>query len=124
MKKNTVLLSVERYNALRDFKKNIEEGKKYVISYSLGKFGRSDISYHTDSEIVDAFNDKNKALDDELNESISQLEIKALDNEFNELTSQLKIKALDNDLNELIFQLKKMGWIEFRKFKRGLYFNS
>lgn len=38
MEKNTVLLSVEIYNELRDFKKKIEAGESYYV-YTSGYVG-------------------------------------------------------------------------------------
>lgn len=115
MEKDTVLLSVEKYNELRDFKKETEEaraeGKSYVISESWGGYlmnsGYSK-TYFTDSEIVEDFDKRNKALEDEINELKSQLEKK---------DEECKKKHEPKEIT--IEDVRNMSWREFRNWKRG-----
>jgi len=110
MEKDTVLLSVEKYNELRDFKKETEEaraeGKSYVISETLGGYiGNYEYSkkYFTDSEIVEDFDKRNK----ELEAKIKELEAKI---------EKAKIKEhVEISINDL----KKMSYWEFRKWRKS-----
>lgn len=90
MQQNTVILSLETYNDLRDFKKEIEDG--YICRIS-GPYGIS----HTYLGLTDAM--------DELAE-----EIKILEKENCDLTKQLDDKS----------NLKGISWLEFIKIKLGI----
>jgi|GEM_PF-3057827 len=115
MEKDTVLLSVEKYNELRDFKKETEEarteGKSYVITESWGGWisgsGYSK-KYFTDNEIVEDFDKRNKALADEIKELKSQLEKK---------DEECKKKHEPKEMT--LEDVKNMSWREFKKWKRG-----
>ena len=65
MEKDTVLLAVENYNELRDFKKKIEEGYTLTITSSIFYYDRRFIT--TDKavkELVDANKELQKQIED------------------------------------------------------------
>ena len=64
MEKNVVVLSVEEYNELRDFKKNITEGKNLVIrnEFSLRGGISTETSFFTSEESMAAMASENKEL--------------------------------------------------------------
>jgi len=102
MEKDTVLLSVKKYNELRDFEKKIKEGKVCVISDSWGGFvfsGGYINKYYTNDEVVVDFEKRNSALVNEVEELKSQLDKK--------------------DKETTIEDVKRMNWNQFRKWKRG-----
>jgi len=91
MEKDTVLLDVEKYNELRDFKQKIEEGKTLVI-ISGWNFYRKD------------FITTEKALEEIAAEN------KLLQKENEELRKSKEIKLND---------IKKMSYWEFRKWRKS-----
>ena len=100
MDKDTVILSVEDYNRLRDFRKKIEEGYTYRVTYPYSY----DDTYISTEDAVKEIHDeylgqykRNK----ELKEEIQELK---------------KHFLTDDDLNEIL----NMSWWEFRKHKRKL----
>ena len=110
MQKDTVLLSVEKYNELRDFKKEIEGGKVFVVKDSWGGFISSGYcnKYYTNDEVVADFEKRNSELADEIKELKSQLEKK--DEECKKKYEPKEITLED---------VKNMSWREFKKWKRG-----
>jgi len=129
MEKNTVLLSVEAYNELRDFKKKVEEGKIYAIRDYRGRYNSvGGVKFLTENEAVKIIADNNEALErqnKEQDENISKLHKQNI-----ELTVQLekaksegyKIsepnKQSDNS-NLLINQLTQMSIWEFRRWRKN-----
>jgi len=91
MEKDTVLLDVEKYNELRDFKQKIEEGKTLVI-ISGWNFYRKD------------FITTEKALEEIAAEN------KLLQKENEELRKSKEIKLND---------IKKMSYWEFHKWRKS-----
>lgn len=94
MEKNTVLLDVEKYNELRDFKQKIEEGKTIVIVSGWNYYNREFI---TTEKAVEQIAEANKLLQKE--------------NE--DLRNANKPKELA--LNDI----KKMSYWEFRKWRKS-----
>jgi cell shape-determining protein MreC len=110
MKKDTVLLSVEKYNALRDFKKQIEDGNVLVEYYSVGGFGAFSTlnKYYTDDEVAKELNNQKDNLKEE---------IKVLEGENKELKEKYEKR---NEPKEITIEdIRKMIGREFRKWKRG-----
>ena len=116
MEKDTVLLSVEEYNKLIqfkneliDFQKETEEaigkGKSYVIEHKWGEVGDfcGKRKYFTDNEIIEDFHKKNKSLIKENDE----LQKKIIDMRFNNLMEKATLKG----------NLANMSWREFKKWK-------
>lgn len=103
MDKNTVLLSVEDYNALRDFKKKITDGNVLVEYYSFGIGESSTTSYYTSDEVAKELHKKNYNLKQEIEEF------------------EKKIKELENTKQKetTIDEIKKMSIWQFLKWKRG-----
>lgn len=112
MEKDTVLLSVERYNELRDFKNETEQGKTYVITNSWGsRMNRCGYSktYLTDDEVVADFDKRNSELADEVKELKNQLDKK-----------DEECKKKQEPKETTLEDVKNMSWFEFRKWKNGL----
>ena len=61
---NTVTISLEHYNELRDFNKAITEGKKLVIKNSW----INPIEYYTDDEVASVLHDRIKFLEKKLDD--------------------------------------------------------
>ena len=129
MEKNTVLLSVEAYNELRDFRKKIEEGKIYAIRDYRGRFGPGDgVKFLTENEAVKIIAENNEALEKqnkEQDENISKLH-----KQNTELTVQLEqakregykipeSKKQNDNSNLLINQLAQMSIWEFRRWRKN-----
>jgi hypothetical protein len=91
MQKDTVLLGVEEYNSLRDFKQKIEEGKTMVIN-SEWSYGYK--HFITTEKAVIEIAESNKILQKE-----------------NEKLRNLK----DTILNDI----KKMSYWEWRKWRKS-----
>ena len=91
MEKDTVLLAVEKYNELRDFKQKIEEGKTLVIIDNRWTYSKK---FVTESEAV-----KIAVQDNEI-----------LQKKLDELTAPKEISIND---------LKKMSYWEFRKWRKS-----
>ena len=103
MDKNTVLLSVEDYNELRDFKKKITDGNVLTEYCSFGIGGSSRTSYYTNDEVAKELHTKNERL----KKDIRDLEKKIEDLE--------KPKPKETTIDEI----KKMSVWQFLKWKRG-----
>ena len=104
METDTVLLAVEKYNELRDFKKEVEESRKEskfaVIEERWGGFigGGYSRKYYTENEAVLDFETRNK-----------ELEAKN-----KELEAKIK-EPVEISINDL----KKMSYWEFRKWRKS-----
>jgi hypothetical protein len=91
MEKDTVLLDVEKYNELRDFKQKMEEGKTLVIIDTRWDYSKK---FVTESEAVKVIANDNNILRKEI-EKLTVLK---------EIT-----------LNDI----KKMSYWEFRKWRKS-----
>lgn len=89
METNTVLLSVEQYNELRDLQKEVKNGKVFSFSRSWGH-GRETNYFFTEDEVVEKFETKIKELE-----------------------------AKNNKLEVKINDLKKMSYWDFRKWRES-----
>lgn len=69
MAKNTVILSIEEYNRLRDFETEIKSGK--ILTLFSG-FYSSSSQFFTDSEIVKLVSEENNDLRREIDELLIQ----------------------------------------------------
>jgi hypothetical protein len=103
MDKNTVLLSVDDYNKLRDFKKKITDGKILVDYQFLGGVYRNEVRYYTDDKVIEELHLRNKSLKEE---------IKYLQNRINDLQNP---KPKETTIDEI----KKMSVWQFLKWKKG-----
>lgn len=94
MEKDTVLLDVEKYNELRDFKKKIEEGYTLTIAYS---------SYYTDRWYITTA----KAVEEVVNAN-------------KELQKQIEDLKSGNTKKDLpISEIKKMSIWKFLKWRKS-----
>jgi hypothetical protein len=91
MEKDTVLLAVEKYNELRDFKQKMEEGKTLVIIDHRWTYSKK---FVTESEAVKIVVQDNEVLQKKLDELTAPKEI---------------------TLNDI----KKMSYWEFRKWRKS-----
>lgn len=109
MEKDTVLLAVEEYNELRDFKKEVEESRKEskfaVIEERWGGFigGGYSRKYYTENEAVLDFETRNK-----------ELEAKN-----KELEAKIEKAGIKEPVEISINDLKKMSYWEFRKWRKS-----
>lgn len=102
MKKDTVLLSLEAYNELRDFKKEVEESRK-ESKFAVIEERRDGIlcggytrKYYTENEAVLDFESKNK-----------------------ELESKIEKAGIKEPVEISINDLKKMSYWKFRKWRNS-----
>ena len=113
MEKNTVLLDVEKYNELRDFKQKIEEGKTLSIYSGFDYCKKSFIT--TDKAIL-AISDANSLLQ-KANEDLIQKNRKAT--EENKLLQKANEDLQkENNQKTNTDKLRKMSYWEFRLWKR------
>ena len=91
MEKNTVVLSVDEYNELRDLRTKLEEGEKICISYGY----YSHYFKTTDEKLIE----------------IAKIN-KEVTDRYNLLKDELKEK------NNLIKSISKMSIQEFRKWRK------
>jgi hypothetical protein len=109
MEKDTVLLAVEKYNELRDFKKEVEESRKEskfaVIEERWGGFigGGNTLKYYTENEAVADFEKRNKELE----------------TENKELKAKIEKSGIKEPVEISINDLKKMSYWEFRKWRKS-----
>jgi MinD-like ATPase involved in chromosome partitioning or flagellar assembly len=109
MEKDTVLLDIEKYNELRDFKKEVEESLKEsrfaVIEDQRDVLGfiYHTRKYYTESEAILDFETRNK----ELEAKIEELEAK------------IKKAGIKEPVEISINDLKKMSYWEFRKWRKS-----
>lgn len=93
MEKDTILLNVETYNELRDFKKEIEHGYTYRVDF--GYWGNS-ITYVSTDEAIKEMSQRLETLKKE-NEDLKN--------------PDKKQPSID--------EIKAMSWWKFRKWKAG-----
>jgi hypothetical protein len=110
MQKDTVLLGVEKYNELRDFKKEVEESRKEskfaVIEERWGSSifsGGYTRKYYTENEAVAEFEKRNKELE----------------TENKELKTKIEKSGIKEPVEISINDLKKMSYWEFRKWRKS-----
>lgn len=108
MEKDTVLLAVEKYNELRDFKQKIEEGKTNVISSGWNHYTSN---YITTEKAVEQIAESNKLLQKELEQITESNEL--LQKENDDLRKANKPKEIS------INDIKKMSYWEFRKWRNS-----
>lgn len=121
MEKDTVLLSVEKYNELRDFKKEAEESLKAskfaVIEERWGNFDYSNgyiRKYYTEGKIVFDFEKRNKSLE-ERNKSLCNNNV-----ELRRKIENIKAKIGKSVTKEIsINDVKKMSYWQFLKWKKS-----
>mgnify|MGYP006291330887 CR=1 FL=1 len=100
MEKNTVILNVEDYNELRDFKKKIEEG----YTYKIVRHYWNDIEYLSTEDAVKEIHDE-------------YLSVYKQNEELKKENQELKKDILnDNDINNIL----NMNWWGFKKLKKKL----
>ena len=114
MEKNTVLLSLERYNELRDFETNIKKNNTLILDswslkgYELRKF------VSTDSLLKAAVEEANK-----FHKEFEKLEIE-LKIAKQELETVSKLIPKTKDKKEITIEdIKKMSYWEFKKWKKN-----
>ena len=116
MEKDTVLLAVEKYNELRDFKKEVEESLKEskfaVIEEKWGGFvgGGYSRKYYTENEAVLDFETRNKEL---------EAKNKELEAKNKELEAKIEKAGIKEPVEISINDLKKMSYWEFRKWRKS-----
>lgn len=100
MEKDTVILSVEDYNELRDFKKKIEEGYTYRISYP---YSYDDKYLSTEDAVKEIYDEYLGAC--EQNEKLKK-----------------EIQKLKKDIlnNNIVNNILNMNWWDFKKYKKKL----
>ena len=94
MEKDTVLLAVEKYNELRDFKQKIEEGK--TISIVTGNWNYTKTFITTD-EAIKSIAQTNEDLGKEIE----------------------RLKNLNKPKDLTLNDIKKMSYWEFRKWRKS-----
>ena len=101
MEKDTVVLSVEKYNELRDFQREVKAGKVFSLCRSwAGHYSGKTVHFYTENEVLKEFETENK----ELRSKVINLETKIE-------------KSGNKELKEIsINDLKKMSYWEFRKW--------
>ena len=107
MEKDTIILSVDKYNELRDFKLAIEKGNilKGYSYYNEYKF----IAELEPSEAILLLKKENESANNVIKEKVERI---------NKL--QEKIRILENPIEQkeiTIADIKKMGYFEFKKWK-------
>lgn len=93
MEKDTILLSVEKYNELRDFRKEIEAGNTYRVDFG---YWESSITYVSTDEAIKEMSQRLETLKKE-NEDLKN--------------PDKKQPSID--------EIKVMSWWKFRKWKAG-----
>ncbi len=94
MEKGTVLLDVEKYNELRDFKQKIEEGKTLIIYYG---WSTNSVGFITTEKAIEEIAEANNSLK----------------KENDDLRNASKLKGVS------INDIKKMSYWEFRKWRKS-----
>lgn len=93
-RKNTVLLDVEKYNELRDFKQKIEEKYTYATKCSNYFY---EVRYITTDEAIKEIEELNKSLSKRVED----------------------LKSANNPKEITIEDLKRMSYWEFRKWRKS-----
>jgi hypothetical protein len=86
---NTVTISLDHYNELRDFNKAITDGKKLVIKNGW----INSIEYYTDDELATELNDRIKTLKQEL-EDLKSKHKQESENSNEKCDSKFKYKGI------------------------------
>lgn len=112
MEKNTVLLSLERYNELRDFETNIKENNTLILEswrgYELRKFVSTDSLLKASVEEANKFHKEFEKL---------ELELKATKQELETIS---KLIPKTKDKKEITIEdIKKMSYWEFKRWKKN-----
>ena len=94
MEKDTVLLDVEKYNELRDFKQKIEEGKTICIITGNWSYSKTFI---TTDDAIKSIVETNKELGKEIE----------------------RLKNINNPKEVTLNDIKKMSYWEFRKWRKS-----
>lgn len=111
MSKNTVTLELEEYNKLRDFKKEIENGKVLEIAYYTGAYDFTKyVKFYTEDELITKLSEQYKEL---------QAENKQLQDNIKELKGNIKQIETIKPKEISIDDVKKMTCREFRKWRRS-----
>ncbi len=106
MENNSVVLKIEDYNYLRDFEKNIVNGKVFVYSSCFGWGGHSETKqYYTKNKVVTELANNNKSLEKE----IDKLKVEII---------ELKNKK-DLQPKTTIEDIKEMSLIQFLRWRRS-----
>ena len=102
MEKDTVLLSVDKYNELRDFQKEVRNGKVVSISRPWNLGGETTYFY-TEDEVIKKFETRNKEMEDK---------IKELENTINKYEYEgIRLMSMDD--------LKQLSYWEYRKLRKS-----
>lgn len=109
MDKNTVTLGLEEYNKLRDFKKEIENGKTLVILHYPQPYGPY-TKFYTENEIITELSEQYKEL---------QAENKQFQDNIKELKENIEQIETIKPKEISIDDVKKMTCREFRKWRRS-----
>ena len=112
MEKNTVLLSLERYNELRDFETNIKKNNTLILEswrgYDLRKFVSTDSLLKAAVEEANKFHKEFEKLEMELKLTKQELE------------KARKLIPKTEDKKEITIEdIKKMSYWEFKKWKKN-----
>ena len=124
MEKDTVILGLDEYNQLRDFRKEIFEGKTYVFyeAYNNSYLNRT-AHFITSDEAVESLLAENEILgkkDQEHNEELRRLrdEISNIKTEKNNLIKDLgALKIQKDETCEAYSRVRKMSIWEFIKWR-------
>jgi len=100
MEKNTVVIPLEDYNELRDFKTKVLKGDGYYVSDTYHMCGQYPGQFYSQVEIAKFLVDENKQL-------------KGEDSKLRKRISDLK-----TEFSDVESKLKKMSLWEFFKWKR------
>jgi hypothetical protein len=112
MEKNTVLLSLEDYNSLRDFETNIKKNNTIILERWKGVEFKKVIS--TDSIVKVMVEEANK-----FHKEFTELEIE-LKVTKQELEKAQKLIPKTKDKKEITIEdIKNMSYWEFRKWKKN-----
>lgn len=100
MEKDTVLLSLEKYNELRDFQKEVRNGKVFCISRPWA-LGAETTYFCTEDEVIEKFETRIKELENN---------IKELENTANNYKG-IGLMSMDD--------LKQLSYWEYRKLRKS-----
>ena len=112
MEKNTVLLSLERYNELRDFETNIKKDNTLVLEswreYDIKKFVSTNSLLKAAVEEANKFHKEFEKLEMELKLTKQELE------------KACKLIPKTEDKKEITIEdIKKMSYWEFKRWKKN-----
>jgi len=115
MEKNTVVLSLEEYNSLRDFKTNFEDGK--VIIYN--EYGH--VFYLSKNEFTKNILDYNNSLNNKCDSLNNEITILKRDKSYFKIEREKHEKSLwlsKENFSLEIDKIKKMNIFQFLKWRR------